>query len=75
MSVEFGYLPDCGAICQMIEHAVKRKPYFIGKPEAAIIDLAIKNNKYTKQDALIVVIEFTQILCVVIAQVLIPHLF
>ena len=62
--VEFGYLPDCGAICQMIEHAVKRKPYFIGKPEAAIIDLAIKNNKYTKQDALIIGDRiYTDIMC------------
>ena len=62
--VEFGYLPDCGAICQMIEHAVKRKPYFIGKPEAAIIDLAIKNNNYTKQDALIVGDRiYTDIMC------------
>ena len=25
--VEFGYVPDCGSICEMLEHAVKRTPY------------------------------------------------
>ena len=30
--IEFGYVPDCGAICEMLEHAVKRKPKYLGKP-------------------------------------------
>ena len=28
--IEFGYVPDCGAICQMLEHAVKRQPNIWG---------------------------------------------
>ena len=34
--IEFGYVPDCGAICEMLNHAIKRMPHFIGKPEPDI---------------------------------------
>ncbi|MDD3339696.1 MAG: HAD-IIA family hydrolase [Lachnospiraceae bacterium] len=62
--VEFGYVPDCGAICQMLEHAVKRSPYFIGKPETAMVDLAIKGNHYTREETLVVGDRlYTDILC------------
>ncbi len=38
----FGYVPDCGAVCEMLWHATGRKPYFIGKPEPAMVNLAIE---------------------------------
>lgn len=34
------YIPDCGAICKMIELAVEKKPVFLGKPNREIIDVA-----------------------------------
>ena len=37
----YGYVPDCGSVSQMIFNATKRKPYFIGKPEPAIAQLAM----------------------------------
>ena len=37
----YGYVPDCGSVSQMIYNATKRKPYFIGKPEPAIAQLAM----------------------------------
>lgn len=62
--IEFGYVPDCGAICQMLEHAVKRKPYYIGKPESAMVDYALKLNHYRKEEALVVGDRmYTDILC------------
>lgn len=33
------YIPDCGSMCEMIEHATKRKPLFIGKPSPHMIDV------------------------------------
>lgn len=33
------YIPDCGAIAQLIEVATTRKPQFLGKPERTIIDV------------------------------------
>ena len=52
--IEFGYVPDCGAICEMLEHAVKRKPYYIGKPETVMIDYALKLNHFTKEETIVV---------------------
>ena len=62
--VEFGYVPDCGSICEMLEHAVKRTPYFIGKPETAMVEFAVKKNRFTKEETLIVGDRlYTDILC------------
>jgi HAD superfamily hydrolase (TIGR01457 family) len=33
------YIPDCGAICQMIEHATGRKPVIFGKPDAKMVEI------------------------------------
>ncbi len=33
------YIPDCGAMCQMLEHATGRKPEYIGKPSATLVDI------------------------------------
>lgn len=52
--IEFGYVPDCGAICQMLEHAVGRKPLFIGKPEPAMIEYALKLNHFSREETLVV---------------------
>ncbi len=52
--VDFGYLPDCGAICNMIETATHRKPKFLGKPEPAMVKYALQNNGCTPEEALVV---------------------
>jgi HAD superfamily hydrolase (TIGR01450 family) len=38
---EFGFVPDCGAIAQALEHATGRLPHFLGKPEPDIARLAM----------------------------------
>ncbi|WP_026765383.1 HAD-IIA family hydrolase [Selenomonas ruminantium] len=37
--VKFGFIPDCGAICEMIKRATGKWPIFIGKPEATMVDI------------------------------------
>ena len=62
--IEFGYVPDCGAICQMIEHAVKRAPEYMGKPGTAMVDYALRLNHYSRAQTLIVGDRlYTDILC------------
>lgn len=44
------YIPDCGSICDMITNATKKKPFYIGKPSAEMINIIkkrenIANNK------------------------------
>ena len=48
--IEFGFVPDCGSICEMLAHAVKRMPYFIGKPQPEMVELALQRNHYRKED-------------------------
>lgn len=52
--VDFGFVPDCGAICEMLEHAVKRRPIYIGKPSTCMVDMAIRRSRFEKEQALIV---------------------
>ena len=39
---EFGSLPDCGSICDMIYNATSKRPIVIGKPEALMPKLAME---------------------------------
>ena len=38
----FGYVPDCGSVALMLKNATGKWPVFIGKPETAMIELAMK---------------------------------
>ena len=37
----YGYVPDCGSVCEMLWRATGKRPYFIGKPEPAMARLAM----------------------------------
>ncbi len=49
----YGSVPDCGSIAQILHTATKRSPKFIGKPEPTMIELAIEQTGYTKEQAII----------------------
>ena len=50
----YGYVPDCGSVSQMIFNATKRKPYFIGKPEPAMAQLAMAKMGYSPDETVLV---------------------
>ncbi|MBQ4467556.1 MAG: HAD-IIA family hydrolase [Firmicutes bacterium] len=50
---EFGYVPDCGSMAEMLWHATGRKPIFMGKPEPLMAELAMKRFGYSKEETLI----------------------
>lgn len=61
---ENGFVPDCGAMAEMLEHAVKRLPEFIGKPEPHIVNLALSRFNKKAEDAVIIGDRlYTDILC------------
>ena len=39
---EFGSVPDCGSVCDMLYNVSKRRPIVIGKPEALMPSLAME---------------------------------
>lgn len=50
----FGFVPDCGGICKMLEAAVGRKPYFVGKPNPEIVDLCMGQVFADREEVLVV---------------------
>lgn len=50
----FGFVPDCGSICEMIGHAVKREPLYIGKPNKTIVEMCLKQSGFLKEETLVI---------------------
>ena len=44
----YGYAPDCGSVSEMLARATGKKPKFIGKPEPAMAELAMKMTGFEK---------------------------
>ncbi len=51
---EFGFVPDCGSVCDMIFNATKKRPKFIGKPEPLMPILAMEKCGYNKNETAVV---------------------
>lgn len=51
---DFGSVPDCGSMCQMLEIATGRKPYFIGKPQPDMALLSMKKTGFGPSETLVV---------------------
>ena len=49
----YGFVPDCGAMCEMLWHATGRKPVFIGKPEPAMALLAMEKTGFKKEETVL----------------------
>jgi HAD superfamily hydrolase (TIGR01450 family) len=52
--VSFGFIPDCGAICEMISHATGKMPLFIGKPAPTMVDFVMDKFGYSKEDTVVI---------------------
>lgn len=50
----FGFVPDCGAICTMLNLAVDREPYYVGKPNKEIVSMCMEQVGATKEEVLVV---------------------
>lgn len=51
---EFGSVPDCGSVCDMIYNATKKRPLVIGKPEALMPELAMQQHGYSKEETTVI---------------------
>ena len=50
----YGYVPDCGAVAEMINRATGKSPLFIGKPKPEMLLLAMEKFGYSKEETLMV---------------------
>ena len=50
----YGYMPDCGGICEMLKVTTDRTPYYIGKPNGEIVTMCMEQVGATKEEVLVV---------------------
>ena len=50
----YGYVPDCGSVCQMLTRATGRTPRFIGKPQPEMVLLAMEKTGCSRDETLVV---------------------
>ena len=51
---EFGSVPDCGSVCDMIYNATGKRPVVIGKPSPLMPELAMSRYGYSCQETAVV---------------------
>lgn len=52
--VDFGMIPDCGSICNMISAATDRKPVYLGKPSPGLVEYSMETSGFTKEETLVI---------------------
>jgi HAD superfamily hydrolase (TIGR01450 family) len=51
---EFGSVPDCGSVCDMIYNATKKRPVVIGKPSPLMPQLAMEKLGVSREETCVV---------------------
>ena len=51
---EFGSVPDCGSVCDMIFNATGKRPVVIGKPSPLMPQLAMEQTGFSKEETCVV---------------------
>lgn len=50
----YGYVPDCGSVCEMLWRATGRRPRVIGKPEPAMALLAMEATGFAPEQTVLI---------------------
>jgi HAD superfamily hydrolase (TIGR01450 family) len=51
---EFGFIPDCGSICQMLESSCGRTPIYLGKPNPEVVEVCLADTGFSKEETLVI---------------------
>ena len=52
--IDFGFIPDCGAICEMLTHATGKVPVYLGKPNAEVVRLCQADSGFSDEETLVI---------------------
>lgn len=52
--IDFGFIPDCGAMCKMIEYATGKVPVYLGKPSKNVVELCMKASGFTATETIVI---------------------
>ena len=50
----YGSVPDCGSVCRMLTTATGREPLFLGKPQPAMAELALRRTGFSPEQAVMI---------------------
>ena len=50
----YGFVPDCGSVCEMLLRATGRQPYVIGKPRPDMARLAMEQSGFAPRETVLV---------------------
>lgn len=50
----YGSVPDCGSVCEMLFRATTRRPKVIGKPQPAMVELALRRTGFSPEQTVVV---------------------
>lgn len=52
--IDFGFIPDCGAICNMITATTDKTPVYLGKPSRKVVELCLALSGFSPEETLVV---------------------
>lgn len=66
----FGFIPDCGSMCQMIQNSTGKVPKYLGKPSRDVVDYCRNLTGFSAEETLVVGDRlYTDIACGIAAEV------
>lgn len=51
---DFGFIPDCGAICDMLTASTGRTPMYLGKPAKEVCEICMEQSGFSAEETLVV---------------------
>lgn len=52
--IDFGFIPDCGSICEMITHSTDKLPTYLGKPSPDVVRICQETSGFSDEETLVV---------------------
>ncbi len=52
--IDFGFIPDCGAICNMLKDTTDRIPVYLGKPNKDVVSYCMRESGFSKEETVVV---------------------
>lgn len=52
--IDFGFIPDCGAICNMITETTDKAPIYLGKPSRDVVDHCLELSGFSREETIVV---------------------
>lgn len=68
--IDFGFIPDCGAICDMLTSSTGKKPIYLGKPAKEVCEECMRMSGFRPEETIIIGDRlYTDIACGINAEV------